>query len=170
MDLRSFVRDVPDFPKKGILFKDITPMLKAPDAFAQVIERLAERYVNHEFDQIVGIESRGFIFGAALALRMNRGFIPMRKPGKLPAETVSQSFNLEYGTDTLEMHKDALNPGDKVLIIDDVLATGGTLEAAAKLVQKVGAEVVEIVTVIELTFLNGQERLAPFQFYSLIQF
>jgi len=170
MDLRSFIRDIPDFPKKGIIFKDITPLLQNAEAFAHAIDLLAERYGNHAFDKIVAIESRGFIFGAALAYRMKRGFVPLRKPGKLPAETVSQTFDLEYGKDTLEMHKDALKPGEKVLIVDDVLATGGTVEAAAKLVEKVGAEVVEIVTMIELTFLKGQERIKAYRYYSFIQY
>lgn len=170
MDLRSFIRDVPDFPKPGIIFKDITPLLGNPEAFAHAVETLALRYENHAFDKIVAVESRGFLFGAALAFRLKIGLVPVRKPKKLPAETVSQSFDLEYGQDTLEIHKDALSPGEKALIVDDVLATGGTLEATAKLVERIGGSVHEIVTLIELTFLNGRERLKGYPYYACIQY
>ena len=170
MDLRSHIRDIPDFPKKGIIFKDITPLLGDPEAFQYAVEALASRYETQDFDKIVAVESRGFIFGAALALRMHRGLVPVRKPGKLPAETIRQSFELEYGQDALEIHKDALRPGERALIVDDLLATGGTLEAAAKLVEAVGGKVHGIVTLIELTFLNGRVRLAPHPYYACIQF
>jgi adenine phosphoribosyltransferase len=177
VDLRAFIRDIPDFPKPGILFKDITPLLGNAEAFRHTIEALAQRYENggsgtgaSPFTKIVAIESRGFFFGAGLALRLGCGLVPVRKPGKLPAETVSQSFDLEYGKDTLEMHKDALKPGDRVLLVDDVLATGGTLEATAKLVGTLGATVHEIVTVIELTFLNGRQRIREYPYYACIQY
>lgn len=170
MDIRSIIRDVPDFPKKGIIFKDITPLLGDPAAFAAAIDALAERYEKAPFDKIVAIESRGFIFGAALAYRLGKGFVPVRKPGKLPAETVSETYDLEYGKDTLEIHKDALKPGEAVLILDDVLATGGTLEATAKLVERVGGRVHEIATLIELTFLGGRKRLGRYPYYACIAF
>jgi adenine phosphoribosyltransferase len=170
MNIASFIRDIPDFPKPGILFKDITPLLGNPEAFAFVIDSLAERYRTAGIQKIVGVESRGFIFGSALALRLGCGFVPVRKPGKLPAATVSQSFDLEYGQDTIEIHQDALTPGEKVLVLDDVLATGGTLEAAIKLVEAVGGQVHEAATILELTFLNGRDRLKGHVYYSLVQF
>jgi adenine phosphoribosyltransferase len=169
MNIASFIRDVPDFPKPGIIFKDITPLLGNPEAFAFVIEALAERYQGAGIQKIVGIESRGFIFGSALALRLGCGFVPVRKPGKLPAATVSQSFDLEYGQDTIEIHQDALVPGEKVLVLDDVMATGGTLEAAIKLVETVGGQVLEAATILELTFLNGRSRLDGHVYFSLLQ-
>lgn len=170
MDIRTIIRDVPDFPKKGIIFKDITPLLADPAAFAGVIDDLAQRYEDAPFDKIVAIESRGFIFGAALAYRLKKGFVPVRKPGKLPAETIRQTYTLEYGEDTLEMHKDAIEPGEGVLILDDLLATGGTLEATANLVEQLGGRVHEIVTLIELTFLNGRARIAPYSYHTCVQF
>lgn len=170
MDLRSFIRDVPDFPKKGIVFKDITPMLLDPAAFAGAVDVLSAHCEGLDFDKIAAIESRGFPFGAALALRRECGLILVRKPGKLPADTVSQSFDLEYGQDTLEMHRDAVAPGEKILIVDDLLATGGTLEATVKLVEKLGGEVREIVTLIELTFLHGRERIEGYPFFACMQF
>ena len=170
MDLRTFIRDVPDFPKPGIIFKDITPLLGNAEAFQYAIEVLAQRYENHSFDKIVAIESRGFFFGAGLALRLGCGLAPVRKPGKLPAAKISQTFDLEYGQDTLEIHKDALKLGDRVLLVDDVLATGGTLEAAAKLIETIGGNVHEIVTVIELTFLHGRERILKYPYYACIQY
>ena len=170
MDLAAYIRDVPDFPKEGIVFKDITPLLADPAAFAHAIDLLAERYAGRDFEKIAAIESRGFIFGAALALRLGKSLIPVRKRGKLPAETVSQTFDLEYGQDTLEIHIDALKPGQKVLVIDDLLATGGTLEATALLVEKIGGQVHEIVTVIELEFLKGRERIKQYPFHTLLAF
>ncbi|NQU43082.1 adenine phosphoribosyltransferase [bacterium] len=170
MDLRACVRDVVDFPKKGIVFKDITPLLADPKAFAYVTDHLAERYANQEFDKIIAVESRGFFFGAGLSLRLGRGLVPVRKPGKLPAEKIRQTFDLEYGQDALEIHTDAIKPGEKVLIVDDLLATGGTLEASTKLVEALGGEVLEIVTIIELTFLKGRERLAGYPLYACIQY
>lgn len=170
MDLHQYIRDIKDFPKEGIVFKDITPLLMAPEAFDHTIDVLAARYRDQDFTKILAIESRGFIFGAPLALRLNKGLVLVRKPGKLPAETVSQSYALEYGVDTLEMHKNALEKGERVIILDDLLATGGTLEATARLVEQVGAEVCEIATIIELTFLKGRERLQNYPFYAPLQY
>ncbi len=170
MNVASFIRDIPDFPKPGIIFKDITPLLGNPEAFSFVIEALAERYKDAGIQKIVGVESRGFIFGAPLAVRLGCGFVPVRKPGKLPAATVSQSFDLEYGQDTIEIHQDALKPGEKVLVLDDVLATGGTLEAAIQLVEAVGGQVCEAATILELTFLNGRDRLKGQAYFSLVQY
>jgi adenine phosphoribosyltransferase len=170
MDLKECIRDVPDFPKKGIIFKDITTLLKDPKALRCTVDLMADRYKNEQIDQVIGIESRGFIFGSPLAYHINAGFIPVRKPGKLPSVTERISYDLEYGTDSLEIHKDALQPGQKVLIVDDLLATGGTAAAVAKLVEKLNAEVVGLGFIIELTFLNGREKLKGHKVHSLIQY
>lgn len=168
--LKSKIRNVPDFPKPGIVFRDITTLVGDGPAFKVVMDSLYERYQRQKLDAIVGVESRGFIFGGALADRLGIGFIPARKPGKLPAATIAESYDLEYGQATLELHKDALKKGQKVLIIDDLLATGGTLEATAKLVERLGAQVAEIWVLIELSFLNGQEKLRQYPYFSLIQY
>jgi adenine phosphoribosyltransferase len=168
--IQSKIRDVPDFPKPGILFKDITPVLADPRAFNLCLDLFAERYDARPLDAIVGIESRGFIFGAALASRMRKAFIPARKPGKLPALTHKVSYELEYGSDSIEMHRDAIAPGEKVLVVDDLIATGGTAWAACALVQKLGAEVIGAAFVIELTFLDGKKRLAPVETFSLLKY
>jgi adenine phosphoribosyltransferase len=168
--IRSKIRDVPDFPKPGILFKDITPVLADPRAFNLCLDLMAERYDGKAFDAIVGIESRGFIFGAALASRMRKAFVPARKPGKLPAATLRQEYALEYGTDAVEMHRDALEPGEKVLLVDDLIATGGTARAVCDLIAKLGGEVIGAAFVIELTFLPGAKHLAPTPLYSLLQY
>jgi adenine phosphoribosyltransferase len=168
--IRSKVRDVPDFPKKGIIFKDITPVLGDKDAFKKAIDIMAARYEGKGIDQVVGIESRGFIFGAPLAYKLGAGFTPVRKKGKLPADTVGVTYELEYGTDTLEIHKDALGPGHRVVIVDDLLATGGTAEAVTRLVAQLGAEVVEIAFMIELEFLKGREKLPDVPIYSLLKY
>lgn len=157
--VREHVREVPDFPKKGILFLDVTTIVKDAKAFDLCIEFLAENFQNEKIDYIAGIESRGFIFGAALAAKLNVGFIPIRKPNKLPAETIQETYSLEYGTDTIEMHADALKSGDRVLVIDDLLATGGTAVAACNLVKRVGAEVVAAAFIIELEPLKGREKI-----------
>ena len=169
IDLESFIRDVPDFPKPGIVFKDITPLLAAPAALTETITRLAEPYAGKGVDLVTGIESRGFIFAAAVAERLNAGFVPIRKPGKLPARAVSQSYELEYGTDTIEMHADAVAPGRKVLMVDDLLATGGTMAAACDLVSSQGAMIVGVAFVIELCFLNGRDKLPGLDILSLIK-
>lgn len=170
LNLKHFIHDVPDFPKPGILFRDITPMLAHGPAFAAAIERLDDLTRDIGYTRIIGIESRGFIFGAALAQRRQCGFIPMRKPKKLPRATVRETYALEYGEDTLEMHEDALLEGESALIVDDVLATGGTAEAAGKLVGRSRGTVAGFAFLIELDFLEGKARLAPHRVASLIHY
>lgn len=170
MDLRECIRDVPDFPKPGIIFKDITTLLKDKNALKHVIDILATHYKHHQIDQVVAIESRGFIFGSALAYQLGTGFVPVRKPNKLPALKERMEYSLEYGTDCIEIHSDALQPGQNALIIDDLLATGGTACAAAALVEKLGARVAGLGFIIELTFLNGRKRLPSYDIHSLIQY
>jgi adenine phosphoribosyltransferase len=171
MDLvRSLVREVPDFPKKGILFRDITPVLAHPDAFRLVVDALASRYRGRGVTRVAGIESRGFIFGASLAYALGVGFVILRKPGKLPRPTFCASYALEYGQDTLHMHQDALGPSDKVVIMDDVIATGGTAKAAAELVSKAQASLVEVAFVIELSALEGRRRLEGLPVFSLLTY
>lgn len=167
---RDRVRAIPDFPKPGILFRDITPLLADPKAFHMVIDALVEQFIGQAVDAVVAIDSRGFIFGAPLASRLNTSFVPARKPGKLPAETVSVAYALEYGQGSLELHKDALSAGDRVVVIDDLLATGGTAAAAGELVQSVGAEVIAYAFVLELDGLEGRARLQPTPVLSLLQF
>ncbi len=169
-DLRPWIRDIPDFPKPGILYKDITPLLGDPGAFGAVIDQLAARYQGTKIDAVAAAEARGFIFGAPLALRLGVGFVPIRKPGKLPAKKVALEYQLEYGTDTLEVHSDAVSAGSRVLLLDDVLATGGTMRACCDLLSGVRAEVVGCAFVIELSFLGGRQRLAPYPTESLLIF
>ncbi len=159
--LRALVRDVPDFPSPGILFRDITPLLASPAAFARAIDEMAGPWKASPPAKILGIEARGFMFGAALARELSVGFVPVRKPGKLPRETVRASYGLEYGVDTLEIHRDACAPGERVLVVDDVLATGGTAEAACRLAESLGAEVLGIAVFIELAALRGRARVEP---------
>jgi adenine phosphoribosyltransferase len=168
--LRQAIRDVPDFPKKGILFKDITTLLRDPAAFAQAIDLLCEPFQSRPHDAVVGIESRGFIFASAFAYKLGKGMVPVRKPGKLPASTVKVSYQLEYGSDSLEMHADAVTAGQKVVIVDDVLATGGTARAVAELVEKVGARVEAIAFLVELGFLSGRQRLADYEVISILRY
>lgn len=170
VELKSFVRDIPDFPKPGILFRDITPLLASPVAFQGAIDRFAEHYASAKVDVIVAAEARGFIFAAPLALRLNAAFVPVRKPGKLPFSVHSFSYELEYGKDTLQMHTDAVVKGQRVLIIDDLLATGGTVEACLRLVEKSGAEVVGCGFCIHLRDLGGEDRLKPVPVFSLIEY
>ena len=170
MDLRSLIRDVPDFPKPGIVFKDITTLTKDPDGFRAAVDAIAARYADANVDLIVGIESRGFVFGAAVAYKMGLGFIPARKPGKLPAQTVSAEYELEYGTDALEIHRDAIGKGQRILIVDDLLATGGTAAATAKLVSGLGGDIVAIAFLIDLAFLKGRDKLAGYEVFSLIEY
>ncbi len=158
-NVKAKIRDVADFPKKGILFRDITTAIKDADTLKVIIDYLCDQFKDVKVDYVAGIESRGFIFGMPMAYKMDAGFVPVRKPNKLPAETISQEYQLEYGTDKIEIHKDAFGPGDNVLIVDDLLATGGTAEAACKLVKKTGANLVGIGFLIELTDLNGREKL-----------
>ncbi len=169
-ELEKFIRTVPDFPKKGIGFKDITTLLKEGAVFNQAVDVIAEKFANKKIDKIVGIESRGFIFGAALAYKWNIGFVPVRKPGKLPAEALREEYQLEYGTDSVEIHKDAIQRGEKILIVDDLLATGGTAAATVNLVKKLGGDIQGIAFLIELTFLNGRKKLAGFEVASIIQY
>jgi adenine phosphoribosyltransferase len=169
-DLKKLIREVPDFPKPGILFYDITTLLKDRGGLAAVIDGLKDHYHQAQVDVVMGIEARGFIFAPALAYALGAGFVPVRKPGKLPAETVSVSYDLEYGKDTLEMHKDAVGPGTRVLIVDDLLATGGTASAAARMVRESGGTVAGLGFVVELTFLNGRRKLAGNEVFSLLQY
>jgi len=168
--LKELIREVPDFPKKGILFYDITTLLKDKVGFATLIDALSEHYLNEKIDTVLAIEARGFIFGPALAYRLNAGFVPIRKPGKLPAETVRLTYDLEYGQDTLEIHKDAIKPGQRVIIVDDLLATGGTANACAKLAKSLGAEIAGMGFVVELDFLNGREKFNGTEVFSLLHY
>jgi adenine phosphoribosyltransferase len=170
MDLRSFIRDVPDFPKPGIIFKDITPLLQSPEALAHVIRSLVEPFRTEGITSVAAIESRGFIFGSCAAQALNAGFVPIRKPGKLPWTSRRYEYQLEYGTDALEMHNDALVASDRVLLIDDVLATGGTAAAASCLIRDSGATLVGAGMVIELSFLDGRKKLDNTTVHSLIQY
>ena len=167
--IESYIRDVPDFPKPGILFKDITPLLQSPQGLELAITGLAKLVDPKSFDVVVGIESRGFIFGTAVAHQLKKGFVPIRKPGKLPWKTASESYQLEYGSDRIEIHTDALRPGQGALLVDDLLATGGTMEAALKLVRRIGGRPVACGFVIELSFLGGRKRLDS-PVHSLIQY
>jgi adenine phosphoribosyltransferase len=169
-NLKALIREVPDFPKAGILFYDITTLIKDAAGFRSVIDGLSSHYRDTKVDVVLGIEARGFIFAPALAYALKAGFVPVRKPKKLPAECVSVTYDLEYGTDTLEMHKDAVQPGQRVLIVDDLLATGGTAAAAARMVQEAGGTVVGIGVVIELTFLGGRQKLAGIDTFSLLEY
>ncbi len=170
MDLKKSIRSIPDFPKPGIVFRDITTLLKDAEAFRQAVDEMAGAFADEKVDLIVGVESRGFIFGGAMAYKLGVGFVPVRKPGKLPAETVKAEYELEYGKDAIEIHKDAIQPGQKVLLVDDLLATGGTMAATVELVKKLGAEIVGIVFLIELAFLNGREKLAGYPVKALISY
>lgn len=169
-DLKKLIRQVPDWPKKGILFYDITTLLKDRDGFHKLIDAFAAQYTGAKLDLVLGIEARGFIFGPALAYRLGAGFVPVRKPKKLPAETVRITYDLEYGTDSLEVHRDAIQPGQRVLIVDDLLATGGTAGACVRLAGDLGAEVAGLGVVIELTFLNGRKKLDGVEVFSLLKY
>lgn len=170
MDLASTIRSVSDFPIEGILFYDVTTLLKNPEALKASVDQLVDHYRDTGVEVIVGMESRGFIFGMPAAYQLDVGFVPVRKPGKLPAETVSESYELEYGTNTLEIHVDAIEKGQKVLIIDDLLATGGTAKATCNLVEKLGGEIVGVAFVIELNFLNGRDKLQEYDVFSLLRY
>jgi len=168
--LKALVRTVPDFPKPGILFYDITTLLKDPKGFATLIDALAQYYMDKDIDLVLGIEARGFIFGPALAYRLNAGFVPVRKPKKLPGPTVRVTYDLEYGSDVLEIHADAIEPGQRVVLVDDLLATGGTMEATIKLVQQLGGEIAGLGFAIELDFLKGRERFQDYDVFSLLHY
>ena len=168
--LKALVRTVPDFPKPGILFYDITTLLKDKTGFARLIDAFAGHYIERKVDLVLGIEARGFIFGPALAYRLNAGFVPVRKPGKLPAETVRVTYDLEYGSDALEIHRDAIQPGQRVVLVDDLLATGGTMEATVKLARQLGGEIVGLAFAVELDFLKGRNRFKDYDVFSLLHY
>lgn len=169
-DLKKAIRDVPDFPKKGIIFKDITPLLQNTKLFRRAVDELSEKFRDRKIDAVLSVEARGFILGSAIAYKLGASFIPVRKKGKLPYRTYSATYDLEYGQDTLEMHQDAIAGGDRVLIIDDLLATGGTLGAVIGLVEKMGGEIAGIGFLIELSFLKGREKNKDYEIFSLIKF
>ncbi len=168
--LKRLIREVPDFPKQGILFYDITTLLKDKTGFAQLIDLFSEHYIGRQIDLVLGMEARGFILGPALAYRLNAGFVPVRKPGKLPAATVKVEYELEYGSNALELHQDAIEKGQRVLIVDDLLATGGTAEATARLASLLGGQIAGLAFVVELDFLNGREKLEPYEVFSLLHY
>ena len=169
-DLRAKIREVPDFPKPGILFYDITTLLKTGDDFREVIDRMAEQVAGKQVDIVVGMESRGFIFSAPLAYKLGAGLVPVRKLGKLPAETIEVEYALEYGSATLEIHRDAIQPGQRVLIVDDLLATGGTVRGTVELVRRLGGEIVGLSFMVELSFLKGREQLGEFEIHALLTY
>ena len=169
-ELKDAIRKVPDYPKEGILFYDITTLLKDPRAFAGAVDAMCERYVGWHIDAVLGIEARGFILGSVIAYRLGTGFIPVRKPGKLPAPVISETYSLEYGEDTIEMHEDAVQEGQEILVTDDLLATGGTAAAACNLVEKAGGNVAECSFMVELDFLNGREKLSSRKVFSLLRY
>jgi adenine phosphoribosyltransferase len=168
--LARHIRDIPDFPKPGIVFKDITTLLKEPAAFRAAIDALIDRYRDEHLDIVAAVESRGFIFGAPLAYALNIGFVPVRKVGKLPADTINEEYALEYGTATIELHRDAFMPGARVLVVDDLLATGGTIRATCNLIERAGATVVGLAFLVELTFLEGRQRLAGYDITTLVSY
>jgi len=168
--LKDKIRNIPDWPRKGVIFRDITTVLKDPDAFKRAIDGICDILKERDFSSIAAVESRGFIFGATLAYKMGKGFIPIRKPGKLPSETISQSYELEYGKDTLEMHKDAIAKRERVIILDDLIATGGSAQATASLIEQLGGKVDAIVFLIELEFLNGRKKLEGYDIFSVIKY
>ncbi|MGA1825579.1 MAG: adenine phosphoribosyltransferase [bacterium] len=169
-EIKQKIRTIPNFPKEGIMFRDITTLLKDPAGFKLAVEVFVKRYRNIDIDCVMGIEARGFILGGAVAYELGKGFVPIRKPGKLPAEVVSEEYALEYGTDKVEMHKDAIKKGDRCLIIDDLLATGGTMLAACNLAQKLGAKIVECAFIVELPDLGGKNKLSSFNIFTMVEF
>ncbi|HHT9129896.1 MAG TPA: adenine phosphoribosyltransferase [Candidatus Brocadiaceae bacterium] len=169
-DLKKLVRDVPDFPKKGIIFKDITPLLQNPEGLREAVETISNHYKNKKIDIVVGAEARGFILAPTIAFNIGAGFVPVRKPGKLPYEKISMCYALEYGTDTLEIHKDGVKQGQQVLMVDDLLATGGTMASCCKLVESLGGKIIGCAFLIELTFLNGKKALNKYDIFSLIKY
>lgn len=169
-DLKKIIRSIPDFPKPGIVFRDITTLLQDASALREAVDEIAENFDEEKVDVVVGTEARGFIFGPAVACKLNAGFVPVRKPGKLPYDTISAAYELEYGTDTVEIHKDAIKPGQRVLMVDDLLATGGTMAASCELVEKLDGDIVGCAFVIELSFLNGRAKLPKYQVFSLVDY
>ena len=169
-DLKSIIRDIPDFPKKGIIFKDITTLLQDAKSYQRMIDLLSHRYIGQRIDKVVGVEARGFIIGSALAYKLGAGVVMVRKPGKLPSEKFSKTYSLEYGTDTLEIHRDAIKPGERIIIADDLLATGGTMSAVVDMVKELGGELIECCFMSELDFLKGREKLPQGKVFSLLTF
>jgi adenine phosphoribosyltransferase len=169
-DLKATIREIPDWPKKGILFYDVTTLLKKPRCFEQTVDALTDPYRDKQVDMVLGIEARGFIFAPPVAYALKAGFVPVRKPGKLPAATFKASYELEYGTDCLEIHQDAIQPGQRILIVDDLIATGGTAKAVAELAEKMGAIVVGLAFVVELTFLHGRDKLSKYDFHAILRY
>ncbi|MFH2219982.1 MAG: adenine phosphoribosyltransferase [Pseudomonadota bacterium] len=170
MDLKEKIRTIPNWPIEGVMFRDITTLLQDPEAFREACDRLYERYKNMEIDKVVAVDARGFIFGAVLAYKLNVGFVPVRKAGKLPYKTIRESYTLEYGESVVEMHEDAIKKGEKILVVDDLIATGGTIGAATKLVENLGGEIVECVFLVELPDLKGREKIKKYNIYTLTEF
>jgi adenine phosphoribosyltransferase len=170
INIQSYIRDIPNFPKEGIVFKDITPLLNSPEARAEVLKQIKAKLPEVNIDKVVGVESRGFFFGILLAQELGAGFVPIRKKGKLPFNTISASYDLEYGTDNLEIHTDAIQKGENVLIHDDVLATGGTIKAVTELVEKLGGNIVQINFLMELEFLNGREKIKEYNSHAILKY
>ncbi len=170
MDLKSTIRSIPDWPVKGVIFRDLTTLMQNPDAFKESCDILYDRYKDMEIDKIVGIDARGFVFGAVLAYKLGIGFVPVRKKGKLPSATLCETYSLEYGQDSLEIHEDAVLPGEKVVIVDDLIATGGTVGATVNLVRKLGARIVECAFIVELPDLNGREKIKDCRIFSITEF
>ena len=170
MDLKKYIRNIPDFPEKGVMFRDITIILKEPEPFRYVIDTIVDRYKNENINKLVSIEARGYIFGGVIAYNLNCGFVPVRKPGKLPAETISKEYSLEYGTNKIEINKDAITKGERILVFDDVLATGGTVLATCQLVEKLGGKIVGCSFVCKLTYLSGDEKLKNYRVFSLVEY
>ena len=168
--VKDYIISIPDFPSKGIIFRDVTSVLESPEGYALAIDEMNKLLKDVDYDLIAGTESRGFIFGMPVAYALGKGFVPVRKKGKLPCETIEKEYSLEYGTAVIEIHKDAIKPGDKVVLVDDLIATGGTIEAAAKLVEELGGEVVKMIFLIELTDLKGRERLKKYDVASVVQY
>lgn len=170
MDLKATIRSIPDWPIKGVIFRDLSTLMKDPEALRESCDRLVERYRHQQIDKVVGIDARGFVFGAVLAYQLGVGFIPVRKKGKLPAETIEESYNLEYGSGTLEIHKDAIDAGERVVIVDDLIATGGTVAATVALVERLGAKIVECAFLVELPELGGRKQISRCPVYTMIGF
>lgn len=170
MDLKKYIRNIPDFPTKGIMFKDITTLLKEPEPFKYVIDTIVDKYKNENVDKLVSVEARGYIFGGVIAYNLNCGFVPVRKPGKLPAETISKEYTLEYGTNKVEIHKDAITEGEKVLLFDDLLATGGTVLATCQLVEQLGGKIIACAFITKLSYLHGDKKLKDYKIFSLVDY
>jgi len=170
MDLKKYIRNIPDFPQKGVMFRDITTLLKEPSVFKYTVDQFVNKYKNEHIDKVVSVEARGYIFGGALAYNLNCGFVPVRKPGKLPADTISQEYTLEYGKNIVEIHKDAISRGDRILVFDDLLATGGTVKATCQLVKILGGQVIGCAFIINLTYLQGTKKLKDYPVFYLIEY